>query len=533
MVDDVLYYVDGKKGGHRRAAVSRHLQRSILEDYHAGKMAGHFSGTRLYATLCRQWWWRTMYKDVMEFCRSCGECATVTGVGRRCRPPLHPIPVQRPFQIIGVDIMELPVTEQGNRYVIVFQDFLTKWPLVFPAPDQKAIRIARLVAEEVFPLFGVPDALLSDRGANLLAHVMQDVCELLGVRKLNTTAYHPQCDGMVERLNRTLKTMLRKHVAKFHGQWDRFLPGVLWAYRNTPHESTKEKPSFLLFGIDLKSPTEASLLPPDSLTPTDLGSYREELMLSLSPARELAVASIQEAQRSYKSQYDKRANTVDFRLGDWVFVRFPEEETGKKRKLSRPWYGPFRVIARHDPNLTVRKVYFPEDSPKTVHQLRVCLSPDMLPAGFYWYGAKRRSSGRTPTWLQRMLNAATHDDAVRPTSPDVPRSKSPEPRSEDSHTEDVHDEVSTSQGPTDPSDEETREDDVEAMVSAHEQGSEDVAQRHNLEDFSVLPYAVLDRMPTTPPVTSRYSLRDRSRRQQPRRLMQVDPCTNLHTQLFA
>ena len=167
----------------------------------------------------------------------------------------------------------------------------------------------------------------------------------------------------------------------------------------------------------------------------------------------------------------------------------------------------------------------------------------MLPAGFYWYGAKRRSSGRTPTWLQRMLNAATHDDAVRPTtentsdpqgedahsencgrptSPDVPRSKSPEPRSEDSHTEDVHDEVSTSQGPTDPSDEETREDDVEAMVSAHEQGSEDVAQRHHLEDFSVLTYAVLDRMPTTPPVTSRYSLRDRSRRQQPRRLMQVN-----------
>ena len=143
-------------------------------------------------------------------------------------------------------------------------------------------------------------------------------------------------------------------------------------------------------------------------------------MLSLSSARELAVTSIREAQKSYKSQYDKKTNTVDFRLGDWVFVRFPEEETGKKRKLSRPWYGPFRVISRHDPNLTVQKVYFPEDSPLTVHQLRVCLSPDMLLAGFYWYGAKRRSSGRTPTWLQRMLNAATTtDDTVRPPTEDI------------------------------------------------------------------------------------------------------------------
>ena len=160
-------------------------------------------------------------------------------------------------------------------------------------------------------------------------------------------------------------------MAKFHGQWDRLLPGVLWAYRNTPHESTREKPSFLLFGIDLKSQTEAALLPPDSLDPTDFGSYREELILSLSSARELAVASIQEAQ---KSQYDKRGKVAKFRVGDWVFVRFPEEETGKRRKLSRPWYGPFRVITRQDPNLTVRKVYFPEDPPLTIHQLSVSQS---------------------------------------------------------------------------------------------------------------------------------------------------------------
>ena len=144
--------------------------------------------------------------------------------------------------------MELPVTERGNKYVIVFQDFLTKWPMVFPAPDQKTARIARLLAEEIVPLFGVPDALLSDRGTNLLSHLMQDVCKLLGVTKLNTTAYHPQCDGMVERLNRTLKSMLRKTCAKFGQQWDRFLPGVLWAYRNTPHESTKEKPCFYSSG---------------------------------------------------------------------------------------------------------------------------------------------------------------------------------------------------------------------------------------------------------------------------------------------
>ena len=78
----------------------------------------------------------------MEFCKNCLDCAVVSGTGRKYMPPLHLLPVQCPIQIVGVDIMELPVTERGNCYVIVFQDFLTKWPLVFPAPDQKAIQIA-------------------------------------------------------------------------------------------------------------------------------------------------------------------------------------------------------------------------------------------------------------------------------------------------------------------------------------------------------------------------------------------------------
>ena len=141
IVDNVLYFVENRRGGSswRRAAVPIHLQRQILEEGHGGGNAGHFSGPRLYATLRRKWWWQNMYRHAVEFCKNCGECATVAGVGRRNKPPLHPIPVQRPFQIVGLDIMELPKTDQGNRYVIVFQDFITKWPLVFPAPDQKAI----------------------------------------------------------------------------------------------------------------------------------------------------------------------------------------------------------------------------------------------------------------------------------------------------------------------------------------------------------------------------------------------------------
>ena len=179
--------------------------------------------------------------------------------------------------------MDLPRTSRGNQHVVVFQDFLTKWPFVFPTPDQMAVRLTQLLAEVVL-VIGVPEGLLSNRGPNLLSHLMDDVCKLLGTKKLNTTAYHPQCDGMVERFNRTLKTMLRKLAATYGLQWDKYLSGVVWAYRNTPHESTGEKPLLLLFGVDCRTPTEAALLPLSPLKPVDVSDSREQPIHRLSSA---------------------------------------------------------------------------------------------------------------------------------------------------------------------------------------------------------------------------------------------------------
>ena len=240
LMDSVLYHLD-PKSCRRQVVVPEHLKQHIMEENHRGPMAAHFSGHRLFTMLSRSWWWSGMYADAQEYVKSCPECAVVTGGGKVKRPPLHPIPVSRPFQIVGIDVMELPQTEQGNRLVLVLQDLFSKWPMVFAMPDQKTERIVQVLVNELVPFCGVPEALLSDRGTNLLSHVMLDVCELLGVKKLNTTAYHPQCDGLVERYNRTLKTALRKHAARFGTQWDKLLPGVLWAYRNTPHEATHEK----------------------------------------------------------------------------------------------------------------------------------------------------------------------------------------------------------------------------------------------------------------------------------------------------
>ena len=95
-----------------------------------------FRTEQLYNTLAAQWYWEKMYTDVESYCKSCPQCVIVSGCGRENRPLSHPIPVQCPFQIIGVDIMDLQTTQQGSKHVVIFQDF-SKWPLVFPVSDQK------------------------------------------------------------------------------------------------------------------------------------------------------------------------------------------------------------------------------------------------------------------------------------------------------------------------------------------------------------------------------------------------------------
>ena len=129
----------------------------------------------------------------------------------------------------------MPKTDDGNCYILVFQDFLTKWPLAYAMPDQKSERIARILVQEVIPLFGVPEALLSDRGTNLLSHLMLDLCSLLGIRKLNTTAHHPQCDGMVERFNRSFRRAPAIHTKQ---EKRGLLTGrIMWHIPICPHHS--------------------------------------------------------------------------------------------------------------------------------------------------------------------------------------------------------------------------------------------------------------------------------------------------------
>ena len=121
---DILNSVDPKQRQPQRAVVPAHLHVTLLEQANSKSLSPHLSG---YQALLGSFWWEGMYKDAVEYCRNCPQWTTVVGGERIARLPLQTHLVLWPFQIVGVNIMDLPTTESGNKHVLVFQNFLTKW----------------------------------------------------------------------------------------------------------------------------------------------------------------------------------------------------------------------------------------------------------------------------------------------------------------------------------------------------------------------------------------------------------------------
>ena len=169
----------------------------------------------------------------------------------------------------------------------------------------------------------------------------------------------------------------------------------------------------------------------NEISPTGVSDYREELMTSITSARELTAKTIQRAQARYKHQYDRHARKATLRIGDWILVRFPQDETGWYRKLSRPWHGPYRIVEKSDPDVVCSKVYFPQDRQLRIHLSRVCLCPQDFPAGYFCYGGKRKGLGRPLKWVDRLLSkgpSGRHTQRESPTDSNTTHANSPTPR---------------------------------------------------------------------------------------------------------
>jgi hypothetical protein len=225
--------------------------------------------------------------------------------------------------------------------------------------NQRASTVATLLVEQVFCQHGFPATLLSDRGSNFMSELLAAVLRVFHVKKLNTTSYHPQTNGLTERFNHTLCTMLTHYTNANQKDWDEYLPYVLLAYRTTPHHTLKQSPFYLLYGRNPRYPfdTLVSRVPlDDEELNVNAAEHVDRLIEKLKVADKAVRERLLKADERRVQANDAMTKVTTFAIGDKVWLHNAVVKTGLSRKLTSPWTGPYQIVDSYD-NLVNYKVH--------------------------------------------------------------------------------------------------------------------------------------------------------------------------------
>ena len=259
--------------------------------------------------------------SVIKAAQECRECQRRNPPQVTQQAPLESIVSQYPFENLSWDIMgPLPQTSSGNKYIVVVTDLFSKWVEAFPVKCTDSETLASLLVTKIVYRYGVPSYLHSDQGANLTSNLMAAVCKHLGIAQKRTSAYHPQGNGQVERLDRTLESMLAKVVSEHQTDWDYHLPQLLFAYRTAIHDTTGFTPFHITFGCSPVLPLEAMIGIPPQQRHKDVPSFVAKVRNSLHTAYATVRANITSAHQHNKEHYDKNRPFLPYSVGDLVWL---------------------------------------------------------------------------------------------------------------------------------------------------------------------------------------------------------------------
>jgi len=352
-VDDtgMVVYRPTKTYPKERMFVPKSIRHVIMRYHHGDGLTGHFREGRTRARIAERYWWPSAAHDVATFVETCLQCQQENRravlPGENAIPPAN-IRVGPLFHRMSVDVMgPLPVTSTGKRYVVVFMEYLSRWPEAFAVEKADAATIARLITREIVPRFGAPQVLLSDRGSIFLSQLITTLTSTIGTYQDSTTPYHPQANGLVERMNGTIGRLLRRVLATRanHETWDEFIPMILFAIRTTPNSTTKLTPYELMYGrlplLNLDVALDPERVNKDT-KPVDKWLKDVEIL------RELTMESFREVEDDREQRLRMTTWYVPS-INDavWLYQPLTLTSTSKSssRKLHNPWTGPWVVIS--------------------------------------------------------------------------------------------------------------------------------------------------------------------------------------------
>ena len=387
--DNVLFYSTSRNDIKLRYVLPKHLIAVAFNKLHTSAYGGHLGQQRTLHRFNERLFRPGLKELVARLVRECDTCQKVKDKPVQ-RAALVPIISTHPGQLVTTDITgPLTKTPRGHAYILAVIDHFTKYVAIYPLADISAATTADAIVD-YFMHFGIAESILSDLGTQFQSQLLELVYEKLGVERVRTTPYHPECDGQTERFFRTLKRMLASYVNEKGDDWDLFLNKVAFAYNTSTHDMTQHTPFELTFGrkpivpLDFflpSRPEDASPRQPRMETTTVIDQNDEEL-IELRDALERPRQDLPKQAHDYAAQldrhltalfaiaaknrqrkmdkakviYDRRARPLRYEAGDLVLLSHPQIKTGFSKGLAHRAYGPFVVLERvNDVDYVVKK----------------------------------------------------------------------------------------------------------------------------------------------------------------------------------
>lgn len=223
--------------------VPSHLQQDVIRLNHDPLFSGHLGAHKTYSRFKAYVWWQNAKLDTVKYVTSCNECQQAKG-NAEFNVPLQRSADQRLFHRVAMDLFgPLPPSDLGNRYVLVMQDTFTKFVEIYPLVRADAPSVLATIVDKFIPRHGMPNEFLSDNGPPFDSSFVQSLVIKLGGSHIFSPSYHPQSNGLVERMMGTLRTMLVNFCTGVN--WDKHLRDLRWAYNSSYHPTVQDSPFFL------------------------------------------------------------------------------------------------------------------------------------------------------------------------------------------------------------------------------------------------------------------------------------------------
>ena len=318
-------------------------QHEIL--YRAHDESGHQGVGKVLARIQERHTWPGIKRDVVKHIKHCLTCQqTKHPAGNPCYP-LQSINSSNFNDLVQFDHLKLCKTTSGNNGLLVIIDHFTKFAEAIPCAHDEydAQTTAKIILNKWFARHGTPARMQSDNATNFTAEIAQELMKASQVTKVTSTPAHPRGNGLVERQNRTLLTLLRVYTSRRMLDWDEHIDGVLGAYNSTRHATTGFSPYMLQHGAEKSIPL--SFIYPEFAAREfeSKEEFVEHLLARQQEIHELVRRNTHQAQVRQKQKFDRHLKAKAHAVGDavWVFCHIIPK--GGTRKLLRAWRGPHKV----------------------------------------------------------------------------------------------------------------------------------------------------------------------------------------------